>query len=198
MRKIKVIIILLIPILLLTGCGELKGIDGAVKKTSITDKGLKSYRCKVDIVNKEDRVSYIVVNKENKEYDVSVSTKDGDYTYSVRDDSKDRVHAPANDKVANEEVKLNYNYIGTDIFLNGLKSVNETKKTSETIGDVDYTKYSFKISKKNLNNILDNFDMKTNKDGSGYVYLDKDNYVYMINYVSGDISITVSYTRLVK
>ena len=194
MKKIKVIVMFLVVVLLLTGCGD----KSVSKNTSIKDKGLKSYRCKVDIINDKERIDYIVLNKENKEYDISVSTKDGNYSFTINKDSKEKRHAPADDEMISEELKQRYDYPNTDIFLKGLDDAEDIEESKTTIGDTKYTKQSFKISKKNLNKILEGFDIKVKKDGNGFAYIDKDNYVYMINYESGKVKVTVSYTRYEK
>ncbi len=195
MKKIKLLIILLIPLLLLTGCGDDKS---ANKNTSITDKGLKSYRCKVDIINGDESIDYIVLNKENKEYDISVSTKDGNYSFTINKDSKEKRHAPIDKPLPSEDIMQKYDYPNTDIFLEGLDDAKDIEESKTTIGDTKYTKQSFKISKNDLNKILEGFDIKVKKNGNGFAYIDKDNYVYIINYESGKVKVTVSYTRYEK
>lgn len=195
MKKIKLLIILLIPLLLLTGCGSDNGLNGAIKKTSIKEKGLESYRCKVDIINDKERIDYIVLNKENKEYDISISTEDGNYSFTINKDTKEKRHAPIDKPLPSEDIKQKYDYPNTDIFLSGLDNAKDVKKSKVTIGDTKYTKQSFKISKNDLNKILEGFDIKVKKEGTGFAYIDKDNYVYMINYESGKVKVTVTYTR---
>jgi len=167
MKKIKYLLILLIPILLITGCSSnyQSKIKSAVNNTSISSKGLKSYRIKVDAVNNDKNINYIVLNKNNKELNFSTEAKEDD---------------------------LDYDYTNTDIFLEGLKDITDIKYSL----DKEYDRYEFKISKENLNKVLKTLNIKVNKDGTGYTYIDKDNHVFMINYKSNDISVTVSYTRL--
>ena len=190
MKKIKLLIILLIPLLFITGCGSTNSkLDKAVSKTSITKKGLKSYRCKVSVVNKDSDISYVVLNDSNKNYDISVTTKDKSYSYKVED----------GEIVASPSVIVNINkdddYTDTDKFLNGLENATDIKESTYKIDDTEYKKYEFKISKVSMNKMLSSFGIKVKKDGKGTAYIDKDNHVYIVNYVSGNVSLGVSYTR---
>ena len=188
MKKIKLLIIFLIPILLLTGCdnSDNSKLKKVIKNTSITDRGLKSYRCKVTISNNDDNISYVVLNSENKNYDISVSTKDNNYSYSIKDD---KIMGKAID------TNMNYDYTNTDKFLDGLNNATDIKSSKEKIDNNEYDKYTFKINKSSINDILSTFNIKVKKDGNGYAYVDKDNHAYIINYKSGNININISYTR---
>ena len=187
MKKIKLLIILLIPLLLLTGCGDDKGLEGAIKKTSIKEKGLKSYRCKVNYIEKDNKITYIVLNNGNKDYSVNITEGDNDYSYELKDNKF--IGKPS------EVFSINYDYHDTDKFLDSLRDISDIKESKEKIDNVKYTKYSFKINKASLNKLLSSFDSKTKKDGKGYVYVDKDDHIYIINYESGKINLNVSYTR---
>ena len=167
MKKIILLILLLLPILLLTGCNNNENkIEKAIKSTSIKEKGLKSYRIKVDVKNKDKSINYIVLNKENKELNFSTDSKEDD---------------------------LDYDYTNTDIFIETLKDIKDVKEVDY---DKTYDKYEFSISKEKLNKLLKVFNFKVEKDGNGYTLIDKDNHIYMVNYVTEDISVTVTYTRL--
>lgn len=189
MKKIKLLIVLLIPLLLLTGCdtSDNTKLEKAIKKTSITAKGLKSYRCKVNYIEKENTITYIVLNNGNKDYSVSITKGDNRYSYELKDNKI--MGKPS------EVFSINYDYHDTDKFLDSLKNVSDIKTSKEKIDDVKYTKYSFKINKASLNKLLSSFGSKTKKDGKGYVYVDKDDHIYIINYKSGNINLNVSYTR---
>ena len=187
MKKIGILFILLIPVLLITGCANEKNeLSKYVNKTSITNKGLKSYRCKVNLRDKANGINYIVLNDNNKNYNLSVSTKDYSYEYSINDE-KVKEMPP-------QEYNSSYKFEDTDRYLDLLNEVTNIKEDKKE-KDNNYKKYTFKINKKDLNKILSTFNMKTSKNGKGFTYIDKDNHVYMINYLSGAISINISYTR---
>lgn len=188
MKKLRLLIILLIPLLLITGCGNADSrLEKAVKKTSISQKGLKSYRCKVGINSNDKNINYIILNEGNKNYSISVSTDDYSYTYRKGEGYKVMEVEP-------DEYKKSYKYEDTDRYLNVLKNVSDVRVKDEKINDISYKKYEFKVSKNDINSLISPYNIKVKKDGKGYVYVDKDNHVYIINYVSGDVSVNVSYT----
>ena len=179
---------LLIPLLFITGCGNADSrLEKAVKKTSISQKGLKSYRCKVGINSNDKNINYIILNEGNKNYSISVSTDDYSYTYRKGEGYKVMEVEP-------DEYKKSYKYEDTDRYLTVLKNVSDVKVKDEKINDISYKKYEFKVSKSDINSLLSPYNIKVKKDGKGYVYVDKDNHVYIINYASGDVSVNVSYT----
>ena len=190
MKKIKLLIILLIPILLITGCNssEKVQINKAIKKTSITKKGLNSYKCKVHIINKKDNINYTVLNEKNKNYSIAVSTKDNNYSYSIEDGN---ISVPLD-----EGMIVNPNYQDTDKYLNSLNGIYDIKMSKEILDKDEYKKYTFKIKKYDLNKVLEDFSIKVKNDGIGYTYIDKNNHIYIINYSSGVVSINITYTRL--
>lgn len=188
MKKIVLLVVVFLSVLLITGCdlSENQGINKSISKTSITKKGLKSYRCKVSINSKDDSISYIVLNNNNKNYVISLSTKDGMFSYEIKEG---RVIAKDNSYINN-----NYDYTNTDMFINGLANVEEKSVKTEKIDKKEYMKYEFNISKSELNKMLSSFNMKAKKDGNGFVYIDKDNHIYIIKYLVDDITMNISYT----
>lgn len=179
----KYILITLITTLILTGCGnkEDKVIEDAINNTSITSSKITSYRAKVKVRGKGISENYIVENKNNKEYEITIN------------DEEEKV-ITIKDGKSSEETK--YDYTKTDLFIEQLKEIEKTNERKETIGNEEYTIYEFKIKKDDINKILNIYNITTQNDGTGYVYLDSEDNVYIVNYDIDGININVSYTRL--
>ncbi len=179
----KYILITLITALILTGCGnkENKVIEEAINNTTISNNKITSYRAKVKIKGKDINENYIVENKNNEEYEITIN------------DEEEKV-ITIKDGKSSEETK--YDYTKTDLFIEQLKEIEKTNERKETIGNEEYTIYEFKIKKDDINKILNIFNKTTEEEGTGYVYLDSKNNVYIVNYDIDGININVSYTRL--
>ncbi len=197
MNKYKFIILILIFLTFITGCknkNQKKAIN-VYKNTSISEKGLSSYRAKVSISSKKVNLNYIVLNNDNRDYTVTVMSDGGSTSFTIKNGKKEK-----NDVVSvedDEELDDDYDYTNTDLFLEGLNNASDDVKTStEKIGDKKYTKYDFSVSKDTMNKIIESFGIKVKKSGSGYAYVDSDNHVYMINYNVDNVILTVSYTRI--
>lgn len=191
MKYIKCVLALIIPILILTGCDlsepTTKDLNKAINNTII--KKSKSYRLKANVKNKEDYINYIVLNKNNKEYTISIIDDNKTYSYKRKDNKN------TYSKDFPSKLKKDYDYSNTDIFIDTLNNVEDLKDSKEKVNDEEYQKYEFSINKKYLNKILKGFNIETNKDGTGYAYVNKEKYIYMIIYTNDDITINVSYSR---
>lgn len=191
MKKFKYVLVLLLVLVVVTGCKtkEEKQLIEAFNNTTISQKKIKSYRAKVSVRNDKENINYIVYNNGNKTYTVTIIDEDKSINLEIDKDGKITSY--------DSSYELKYEVKGTDLFLEKMELKDETLKSSKTkIGDETYTKYEFKITKESLNEILKPFDIKTKKDGDGYALVDKDKHVYIVNYNSGKINVNVSYTRL--
>ena len=197
MKKIKYFVIIVLVLTIITGCKSKKQreVYKALENTSISQKGLNSYRAKVSIISKDKNINYIVLNEKNKKYNINVSTDTGSYNYVVNKGSKkDKHDIPESSE---EKPEMEYDYTNTDLFLDVLDELSKNPKvTNVKIGDKKYKKYSFSVSKEKFNKVLKPFGIKVKKDGNGYFYSDDDNHIYLITYGSGNVNVTVSYTRL--
>ena len=190
MKNIKKITsIVLISLFILTGCGKNKIKE--IENTSISSNKVSSYRAKVKVKGNDILENYIVLNNNNESYEITFIDKD--YDRAIISDGKTTVYN------GEEEVKteLSYDYTKTDLFLEGLNDIKITTERTEKIGEDEYKIKEFKISKDNMNKMLKPFNLSS-EDGTGYVYLNKDDQVYIVNYKSSDININVSYTRIEK
>ena len=195
MKKIKYLTIIVLLLLIVTGCKnkEQKQVAGASKNTSISEKGLKSYRAKVSISGKDITENYIVLNKNNKTYNITVS-KDNEQIYINIEDGN-TVVTTENGEIYSKEIK--YDYTNTDLFLVGLDTTDKDIKTKDIeISGEKYTEYDFKVTSETFNKIMEPFDVSVSEDGEGYAYVTQDGYVFLINYNVGGIHVNVTYTRL--
>lgn len=188
-------IIGVITILLITFCFvksydknltvEQKELKRASKNTSISSKGVQSYRVNVIFINKKDsklNQNYIVYNYNNQNYSITLfdGTESKNYIVKKGETSKD----------------LKYDYTNTDLFLEGFEKGKNIKTENKTISNQKYKLFTFDIDSDVVNNILKPFDVSTNLLSRGSVYVDSNNNVYLIRYDNEDINISVSYTRL--
>lgn len=198
MKKIKYFVIIVLVLTIVTGCKSKKQreVYKALENTSISQKGLNSYRVKVSITSKDKSINYIVLNDNNEKYQITVDTSEGSYNYLINNKKKkDKENIP--DPFSENNPELEYDYTNTDLFLEVLDDLSKDPKvTNEKIGDKKYKKYTFSVSKEKLNKVLKPFKIKVKKGGKGYSYVDSDNHVYLINYSSLDVNVNVSYTRL--
>ncbi|MBR4618911.1 MAG: hypothetical protein IKO49_06365 [Bacilli bacterium] len=194
MKKFKYLTTILILILVLTGCKnkEEKTLTDATKNTSITEKGLTSYRAKVSISGKDINEKYIVLNKNNKNYTISLDDNKQIYINITKGK---KVITDEEGKDYSKEIK--YDYTNTDIFLEALNTNDNTIKTKDIkIGNKEYIEYDFNVSKETFNKIMKNFNIEVSNDGNGFAYVDKNSHVFLINYTVDSININVTYTRL--
>ena len=205
MKKIKYLTIIVLLLLIVTGCKSKTkdevSISKIIENTSISETGVKSYRMKVSIRGDEINQNYIVLNKNNKKYEVTLAEEDGtSLTYVIKDGvttrKKESEYSNTNSVEDDSEIiELQYDYTNTNLFLEGLNTISDDIKIEDyKINDVLYKKYEFPVTKETMNKILKPFSYEVKSNGSLYALVDEENRVYVIVYNFDDININVSYT----
>ena len=190
MKRFSYILIIVLSVFLLTGCfsnAKDSRMGGISTKSSITDKKVKNYRVNVLVTGVNLKEEYTVVNKENKLFDIAVIQEEETFAYQV-----DRTGKKEKNTSGRNDLK---DYTNTDIFLTSLKKVTNVKESKEKLDGVEYKKYDFEITKEDMNEILKVYGAKTDEAGTGYVYIDKNERAYIVNYGNSTTSISATYSN---
>ena len=175
-------ILIMMTILLITGCGKKVDLtkikDEMSKKDNYQmDINVKGYGIKQDITIKKinDKNYEIIVNDLNR--------------YTFKDD---KIYK--NDKETNEEVKYN----DYEKYLNILDDCSNIKEETKKIGEIDYKLYTCDLNKKIGKKLVDNTSLKDIEIDkvNAFIYANNDNTIYQMEFKLNDKStIKVNYSR---
>lgn len=202
MKNMKRLLFIGTLFILLSGCGN-KNLDANFKKMEVSDKGINGYTLDLRIYGsyKNQSINEIVriENYKNEQYNIKLSKGINVETNAIEEEEyhiKDnKVYIIADDKET--EYSKDINYKNPSVYLEGLNNiVKRSKKSTEKIGENEYTVYDVTFKKDVVNKILKDTilnDLKVDKNVEGKIYLDKEEYVYRIIYNVGDITINANY-----
>lgn len=206
MKKANKFLMVLCAALILTGCTS-KELKSAYNKMSVGDgkNQINGYSLSIRLFGlyKDEKVnqSVRIQNSLGKNFKVVDSSDDTEMTYYVidgtnyksvtedvktTDDTTDTLFGNTTTKVTYEKTKDAVPFIDTDLYLTSLKSASKVGDSKEEeIGDLKYTTYEYTVSKKTMLKILAGTvlkDIKFTANIPTKVWIDKDGYVYKIEY----------------
>lgn len=200
MRKVKFFLLVFSVLICIVGCKKNDEINfsDVINNTSITKKGVSSYRVKVLINGDDFSQNYIVLNKKNKEYEIT--NLNNNLTYVIKNGSKPRIKLESYSKIdtiTDDEKKeeLLYDYTNTDLFLEGLNNDSSIISEDYNVNGEVYKKINFSVSKDVMNKVLKPFSLKVNEDGNATAIIDNKYRLYIIDYDFSNIDVSVSYTN---
>lgn len=210
MKNGKKLLMVLCAVLLLTGCAS-KDLKKAYNKMSVGDgkNQINGYSLSIRLFGlyNDEKVnqSIRVQNYLGKNYKV-VDSSDTETTYYVIDgvNYKSVTNTKESDTALGdtnstglgfdtaktvttyEETEDEVPFTDTNLYLTSLKSAKKIgDATEEKIGDLKYTTYEYTVAKKTMLKILEGSaleDIKLTADIPTKVWIDKDGYVYKIEY----------------
>lgn len=208
MKKVNKFLMVLCAVLVLTGCTP-KALKNAYSKMEVgTSKSqINGYTASIRLFglykDKKINQSIRVQNYQNKDYKVVDSSSDVEKTYYIIDgvnyksvvktsttssskDTTTSIFGSSNSSVTYEKTTSKVPFTNTNLYLTSLKSAKNTGDAkSETIGDLKYTTYEYTVSKKVMSTILADTTLKKiefTADIPAKVWIDKDGYVYKVEY----------------
>lgn len=202
MKHIGKVILVLLTALLLTGCSK-SDLKKSYNNMEVgeSDKQVNGYTLSVRLFgiyeDKKITQSIKVDNYMNEDFKVTTSTDEENSYYLIGKDGYKSVleedKEESYNKYANFSTILSYEKItdevpftDTNIYLTSLKSARKIEKpVSESIGETEYTTYKYVTSKKVVLKMLKDTKLekiKFTKDIPSKVWIDKNGFVYKIEY----------------
>ena len=197
---IVIVVALVIVLALLLGLSLNKNSSKLKDNATKTEIGeTKSYRMDLRIygeINKT-RVNKIIMvnNYQNNEKNIQV-------TDTTKEQVKELEEYIIKDKksyqIVNKELKEvdKVIYENTDIYLSGVKKVENLKEEKEeTIGEKKYKVYKGKVDKSIINDILKETDLnyQTENDAECKILVSEEGYVYQVHYTFDKLTVYASY-----
>ena len=208
----KKILIVCAVLLLATGCG-VKALKSNYSKMQVGDKGISGYLIDLRVYsdNREDS-KILRINNSKGDYEITTintsinrdRTKTTTTTEnpSILDDRevtyvKDGTVYTAGEDGKYKADKTDVAFTNPTVYLEGLKNMSSLDKGTKTkIGENEYTLYKVKFTKKVVQKILEDTnlkDVKVSGNVEGEIYIDKDGYVYRMVYSLETLTINATY-----